>query len=197
VSRAEVRGSQRGYTLVEIAIALGIAAIVSMLAVPSFISIMPRLQLNSNTLTMGNEIALARASAIAKSGEYGVQFNPASDSYSLGVFVYDSGPGTWDFSSFATSDTSRNVDFFKAVTWDPAPLPDGTETAASMLALRAVGSIGTRLPANDTGFVPLDFDNAWRLYLKTKDDAYQKRVVLTAAGRIYVERLKGTSWVED
>jgi len=182
---------------VEIAVALGIAAIVSMLAVPSFISIMPRLQLNSNTLTMANEIALARASAIAKSGEYGVRFSPGSNSYSLGVFVYDSGPGTWDFNSFSTSDTSRNVDFFKAVTWDPAPLPDGTETAASMLALRAVGSIGTRLPANDPGFVPLDFDNAWRLYLKTNDDAYQKRVVLTAAGRIYVERLKGTAWVED
>jgi prepilin-type N-terminal cleavage/methylation domain-containing protein len=194
VSKAEVRGSQKGFTLIEIAIALGIAAIVAMLAVPSFISIMPRLQLNSNTLTMANEIALARASAIAKSGEYGVSFSPASNSYSLGVFIYDSGAGTWDFSPFATSDTSKNVDFYKAVIWDTS---DVTETAASLLALRAVGSIGTRLPANDPGFVPLDFDQAWRLYLKTKDDAYRKRVVLTAAGRIYVERGKGSSWVED
>jgi prepilin-type N-terminal cleavage/methylation domain-containing protein len=197
VSKAEVRGSQKGFTLIEIAIALGIVSIVAMLAVPSFISIMPRLQLNSNTVTMANEIALARASAIAKSGEYGVRFNPASNSYSLGVFVYDGGAGTWDFSSFATSSTSRNVDFYKAVTWDPAPSPDGTETNASMLALRAVGSIGTRLPANDPGFVPLDFDQAWRLYLKTTDGAYHKRVVLKAVGRIYAERLKGSAWVED
>jgi prepilin-type N-terminal cleavage/methylation domain-containing protein len=197
VSRADVRGSQRGFTLIEIITVLAIAAIVSMLAVPSFFSMMPRLHLGGDTRTLGNRIAMARASAIAKGGDYGVAFNTSSDRYSLGVFIYDSGPGTWDFSSFADNDTSRNVDLYKVATWDPDPVPAGTETDATMMAFRAVGDIGTRLAVDDPGFVPLDFDQAWRLYLKTRDDAYRKRVVMKAAGRIYVERWSGSDWVED
>lgn len=189
--RGQITQGDRGFTIVEVAIALAIAGIVAMLAVPSFLSVMPRLQLGSNAITLANGIALARTSAVAKSREYRVVFNPGDDSYSLQSLTGGA------FKTFATSTTSRNVQLTAARTWDPAPLPNGTETDAATLAIRAVGSIGTPDPLDTLSFVPLDFDQAWRIYLQTADGAHRKRVVVEAPGRIYVERAKGSSWVED
>ena len=76
---------QKGLTLVEIAIALAIAGIVAVLAVPSVMGVLPRMNLNSDTVTLANTFALARATAISKSTQVNITFSEPNNSYTWGT----------------------------------------------------------------------------------------------------------------
>jgi prepilin-type N-terminal cleavage/methylation domain-containing protein len=169
---------EEGFTLVEICIALAIAGIVAMLAVPSITGVMPRLKLNNDTFTLANEIALSRARAIAKNQEFRIIFSTAGDSYTLrnetgGI-------------NFAGNTTSKNIDLYLVQNLG----------AANTLAVRAVGNVGRDDGAGNYEDLPLG--TVGRIHLQTIDTAYRKRIVVEATGRVYVERWAGgASWVEE
>lgn len=167
---------EEGFTLVEISIALAIAGIVAMIAIPSFIGIMPRLRLANDTATLTNEIALARARAIAKNDEFRIIFSTAGDSYTL--------RNESDSISFATNSLSGDIDLYQVTDLG----------AAATLAVRGVGSIGW---VNAGSYQDLALGVVPAIALKTSDDSYRKRVRIENTGRVYVERWNGTVWVEE
>jgi len=167
---------EEGFTLVEIAITLAIAGIVAMIAIPSFIGIMPRLRLSNDMATLTNEIALARARAISKNDEFRIIFSTAGDSYTL--------RNESDGISFATNTLSGDIDLYQV----------SDLGAAATLAMRGVGSIGW---VNAGAYQDLGLGVVPAIALKTSDDAYRKRVRIENTGRVYVERWNGTVWAEE
>lgn len=167
---------EEGFTLVEIAITLAIAGIIAMIAIPSFIGIMPRLRLANDMATLTNEIALARARAISKNDEFRIIFSTAGDSYTL--------RNESDGISFATNNLSGDIDLYQVTDLG----------AADTLAVRGVGSIGW---VNAGAYQDLGLGVVPAISLKTSNDAYRKRVRIENTGRVYVERWNGTAWVEE
>lgn len=168
-----------GFTLVEIGVALAIAGIVAMIAIPSIKGIIPRIQLSNDMTTLANEIALSRARAIAKNNEFRISYNTANDSYTL----RNNTTGV----SFATNSTSPNVDLYLVQNL----------AAANTIAVRPVGSVGRVDGGGNYEDLPLG--STAIVYLQTKDTAYRKRVHAEPTGRVYVEFSLdgGASWVEE
>ena len=167
---------EEGFTLVEICIALAIAAIVAMLAIPSMRGMLPRLRLNNDIATLSNEIALARARSIAKNNELRIIFSTAGDSYTL--------RNETDGVSFATNTLSGDVDLYQVDDLGPA----------NTLAIRAVGSVGW---VDSGSYKDLGLGVVPAMSLMTSDGAYRKRVRVEGTGRMYVERWNGSGWVEE
>ena len=74
--------SNRGFTLIELMIAVGIAGILAAVAVPVFIESSARNQIWTASETIGSQIRQARLKAISKNRSFQVRFNcPAAGQY--------------------------------------------------------------------------------------------------------------------
>ena len=164
--------AQQGLTLVELAIALAIAGIIAVLAVPSIRAVMPRMNLNSDTVTLTNTFALARATAISKSTQVNITFSEPNNSYTWGT----------DFSNTI----SPNVDLYAVDELGP----DNT------LVVEPVGTVG-RMNGGTREDFPLG--TVARLYLQTSDGMFKKRVSIDSMGRIKVEHQTPSvaTWTEE
>jgi len=178
VKRREILQGEGGFTLVEIAITIAIIGIVAMLAVPSIIGVMPRLRLGNDAMTLGNEIALSRARAIAKNHEFRIAFDAGGDTYrlrnnTLGVNI-------------TTNKTTGGIDLYQVENLAPS----------DQLAMRPVGTVGLVNGSGDYEALPLG--TVARIYLQTDDTNYRKRIVVEATGRVGIERWTGgATWVEE
>ena len=74
---------QEGFSMVELLIIVAIIGIMAAIGIPSLIKTMPRVKLASNTRTLANAIASLRMQAIAKSMEFRMVFDEASNRYTL------------------------------------------------------------------------------------------------------------------
>lgn len=163
---------QHGLTLVELAIALAIAGIIAVMAVPSIRAVMPRRNLANDTATLANTIALARASAISKSTQVSIVFDEADNSYSWGG----------DF----RNTISPNVDIY-------ALEELGSDDT---IVAEPVGTYG-RMESGTREDFPLG--SVGRIYLQTVDGMFKKRVTVDGMGRITVEHTTPSVsvWTED
>lgn len=169
------RRREEGFTLVEMAVTVAIIGVLAAIAVPSFINVMPRIRLNGSTQTLANEIAMSRMSAIAKSTDYGIQFDPVNELYKIGRYV----GGTFTPSTTTPFGSFADLESVKYLSDD--------STAPNLLQLNA----------NGTTSVPLQRQAVY-VTLQTKDGIVKKRVVIETTGRIYTQKWAGgTSWVGD
>jgi len=188
VRRSGTGGDQQGFTLVEVAVTVALVGIVAMLAMPSILGVVPRIQLSNDTVTVANEVALARARAISQNYQTRISFNEAGDSYTLWTGVDTDADGKRDsLQSFSTSTAASNIDLHAVQNLGPQ----------NTLVLQPTGEIG-RLDAS-SNFEKMPLGTLGRIHLKTLDDAYQKRVIIEPTGRVYVQRStdNGGSWWED
>lgn len=79
----KIRRNQRGVTFIELMTVVAVIGIMAAMAVPSFLSYMPKLRVKSAARTVAAQLRLARSKAVAERRPYGVSFNMASRSMVL------------------------------------------------------------------------------------------------------------------
>jgi prepilin-type N-terminal cleavage/methylation domain-containing protein len=127
-------GSIRGYSLVEILVAIGIFGIVARIAIPHFDA--RRLRVTAAQQLVAANLRLARAKAITKSVHYRVDF-PTATQMAIKPMVRSPGEGTW------APDTSNS----QAIT-----LPGNTRFASGEHCTRpCTPVIGTSIEFNSRG----------------------------------------------
>lgn len=166
------RSAEGGFSMVEVGVTVAILGILATIAVPSFISMMPRFRLGTATQTLGNELAMARMSAIAKSIDGEATFDKNTESYAIARTVGGA--------PYVRTDLAARADLVSVL------YLDGTAAPATL-----------QINANGTTSVPL-MKQAVAITLATADGAHKRRVLVWATGRINSQKWAGgTSWVAD
>lgn len=89
--RVKYNPSASGFTVLELMVAIGIAAIVMAVAVPSFMSWLPTLRLSSAARQVATDLQVARMKAISQNTSYTVTFTPSNGTYSYSTDSRDIG----------------------------------------------------------------------------------------------------------
>ena len=168
---------QAGLTLVELMIVVAIIGILAGIGIPSFRRIMPRVRLTNNASLIANEIASVRMQAIAKSMEFRVVFNPATESYTLQKAV---GAG-WaaPYSTVFLSGTDMTS-------------VAGFSPTADTLIVRSNGVVSVPLGAQAAIVLETPFNPP-----ATEGDL-QKQILVQTTGRVIIQkRMTGGSWVTE
>jgi Tfp pilus assembly protein FimT len=155
-----------------LAVTVAILGILATIAVPSFVNMMPRFRLRGATQTLGNELAMARMSAIAKSIDGEAKFDKNTESYAIARTVGGA--------PYVRTDLAARADLVSVA------YLDGTAAPTTL-----------QINANGTTSVPL-MKQAVVITLATADGAHKRRVLVWATGRIHSQKWAGgTSWVAD
>jgi type II secretion system protein H len=163
--------SQSGFTLVEVSVVVAILGIIAALAIPSMRGTLPKIRLGNSATTLANEISLSRVRAISKSCRFRIVFTvataPAVDSYTLQTEK----TGVW-----------ANVG---------TTLLTGTDLV-SVANFRNPNEV----IADTNGTMSIFFDNQGVVTLTTPDGQFRKRILVTPAGRVTLERSSdgGATW---
>ncbi len=78
--------SRTGFTLTEVILGIGLMAILSAMALPSFIGWRRNLYFKQAASDIANSLKTAKSKAITLNQQYGVQFVPADRSYQFGKY---------------------------------------------------------------------------------------------------------------
>jgi len=100
-----IRHNQRGITFIELMTVVAVIGIMSAMAVPSFLSYMPKLRVKSAARDVVSQLRLARSKAVAERRPYGVSFNLGNRS--MITFADTNDPAS---QSYSVSDSLLNAD---------------------------------------------------------------------------------------
>lgn len=82
---------QRGFTLMELMVAVAVSMIVLAVGTPSFLSWLPTMRLSSAARQIATDLQVARMKAISQNASYTVTFNTSSATYTYGSDSRDIG----------------------------------------------------------------------------------------------------------
>ena len=85
--------NRTGFTTIELAVTLGLLGILTAIAVPSYISYLPRHRLQTSVRQIYDDMQLAKIRAVKDNGVAVVKFTPSTSSYT--IFLDASVPLNW------------------------------------------------------------------------------------------------------
>jgi len=103
------RRLERGFTLMEMMIVVVVIGLISAMAVPSFLSYMPKLKVKTTARDIVSQLRLARSKSVSERRPYGVQFDVAKNCYT--VFADTDNPAGM---TFTVADSTIQVDTLEA-----------------------------------------------------------------------------------
>jgi len=107
--------SSEGFTLTEMVVAIGLIAILSAVAIPSFVAWRNNLYYKQAASEITNSLKTAKNNAIKFNQPYGIQFIPAGSSYPFGNLTsyrfgkYSSATSKWVYNSWNKNSLSPTV----------------------------------------------------------------------------------------
>jgi prepilin-type N-terminal cleavage/methylation domain-containing protein len=158
-----------GFSMVELSITVAILGVLAVIAVPSFITMMPRFRLGGAAQTLANDLAMARMSAIAKSVDGEAVIDRNAGRYTLARTV---GGAPYATATLGSSVVIESMSY-------------GVDDAASGTA--AATPLSLHLNANGTTNVTLQ-QQALRIVLATADGAHKRRILVWTTGRIHAQK---------
>jgi prepilin-type N-terminal cleavage/methylation domain-containing protein len=87
-------GDRKGWTLIELMIAIGIIGILSAVTIPGYLSGMPLRRLKADTMDIASRLTYAKMNAVNRNTDVGVYFYPNEEAYC--VFVDSDDNGAFD-----------------------------------------------------------------------------------------------------
>jgi prepilin-type N-terminal cleavage/methylation domain-containing protein len=101
----KIRSDQRGITFIELMTVVAVIGIMAAMAVPSFLTYMPKLRVKAAARDVVSQLRLARSKAVAERRPFGVAFNVGNGS--VITFADTDDPGS---QSYSVSDSVIRTD---------------------------------------------------------------------------------------
>lgn len=153
--------NNKGFSLVELMVVVGILGISAAIAFPGLIRTLPKWRANSVTRDISGKLMLARLRAVKNNKKYGVEFTSSADRDSFHVVKYNG--ATWDNEGFLSLGTS-DIDVTPALNCDIS----GIDRAQ-------FNENGTAGPCNS-------------IEIKTKDNSWVRKVTINVnTGKVTVK----------
>jgi Tfp pilus assembly protein FimT len=105
--KKQVSRKMAGYTMMEMMIILVIVGILSAMAVPSFLSMMPRMKLKADARNNINYLRIARSRAVAENAQYGVYFDSGQRKFRFFKDTYEPEDAIYDDGQDSVIETSK------------------------------------------------------------------------------------------
>jgi len=99
------RPGERGFTLMEMMIVVVVIGVIAAMAIPSFLSYMPKLKVKACARDIVSQLRLARSKSVAERRPYGVAFDVGAKCYT--VFADTDNPAA---KTFTVADSVMHVD---------------------------------------------------------------------------------------
>ena len=150
---------QSGFTLIEMMIVIGLLSVLAGIAVPNFLSYLPKHRLNGAARQVMGDLMRARMQAVSQNNEFKVFFDLSSNNHEYKILDDDNNDGNIDVDEWIQIKDIQSEYFdvtFSNVTADPIFHPRGTASGATITLSNPAVSTDVNVAIAMTGRVKIE-----------------------------------------